>query len=310
MRAWQPVEMSAPHSREIPPICDYEDSDYQAKFWDQGQREYEDQVEEVALKRLLPASGNLLLELGAGAGRNTPRYGGYERVVLLDYSLTQLRQAQARLGRSDRFIYVAGDIYRLPFISGLFDAATMIRTFHHLADPELALSEVRRTLIPEAVFILEYANKCNMKAILRYIFRRQKWNPFSNDPVEFAPLNFDFHPASVRAWLDQTGFIVQRQLTVSHFRVALLKKYIPQKLLVAMDSAAQLTGNLWQLTPSVFLRTMSMGSPPRGSETGFFMCPECGHADMDTIPEGLTCKTCGLNWGLMDGIYDFRKPSN
>ncbi len=61
---------------ENPPVCSYEGSDYQTSFWERGDRAYEDAVEGVALKRLLPKEGNLLLELGAGAGRNTPRYHG------------------------------------------------------------------------------------------------------------------------------------------------------------------------------------------------------------------------------------------
>ena len=51
-----------------PPVCDYEGSDYQDKFWKQGGRAYEDGAEVLALKRLLPAGGKHLLELGAGAG--------------------------------------------------------------------------------------------------------------------------------------------------------------------------------------------------------------------------------------------------
>ncbi|MCC6957481.1 MAG: class I SAM-dependent methyltransferase, partial [Anaerolineales bacterium] len=89
---------------ERPPVCDYEGSDYQTAFWEQGDRAYEDQVEALALRRLLPKAGKLLLELGAGAGRNTPRYSHFERVVLLDYSRTQLEQAQARLGRGERYV--------------------------------------------------------------------------------------------------------------------------------------------------------------------------------------------------------------
>jgi ubiquinone/menaquinone biosynthesis C-methylase UbiE len=127
-----------------------------------------------------------MLELGAGAGRNTPRYAGFERVVLLDYSRTQLEQAQSRLGRSDRYIYVAADIYRLPFVDGLFDAATMIRTLHHMADAPAALGQVRNVLQPDATFILEFANKLNLKAMLRYALRRQAWSPFTLEPVEFA----------------------------------------------------------------------------------------------------------------------------
>src|SRR5512140_3757891 len=65
-----------------PPVCDYEGSDYQTRFWEKGGREYEDLCEAIALRRLLPKKGQLLLELGAGAGRNTPRYQGFERVVL------------------------------------------------------------------------------------------------------------------------------------------------------------------------------------------------------------------------------------
>ena len=64
-----------------PPVCNYEGSDYQKLFWDEGGRAYEDRTEAIALKRLLPKSGRLMLELGAGAGRNTARYMGYERIV-------------------------------------------------------------------------------------------------------------------------------------------------------------------------------------------------------------------------------------
>jgi ubiquinone/menaquinone biosynthesis C-methylase UbiE len=103
-------------SIDRPPVINYEDSDYQISFWDQGGREYEDQVEAIALQRLLPAKGNLLLELGAGAGRNTPRYQGFERIALVDYSRTQLCQARERLGSSEKYLYVAADIYRLPFV--------------------------------------------------------------------------------------------------------------------------------------------------------------------------------------------------
>ena len=160
-----------------PPVCDYTGSDYQTSFWEQGGREYEDQAEGVALRRLLPRSGKLLLELGAGAGRNTPRYRGFERVVLLDFSHTQLEQAQVRLGRSERYVFVAADIYRLPFVPGLFDAATMIRTLHHMADAPLALRQIRQVLQPGGTFILEFANKRNLKAVLRYLLRRQSWSP-------------------------------------------------------------------------------------------------------------------------------------
>jgi ubiquinone/menaquinone biosynthesis C-methylase UbiE len=296
-----------------PPVCDYEDSDYQASFWDQGGREYEDRVEAVALKRLLPRPGRLMLEVGAGAGRNTARYGGYERVVLLDYSITQLEQAQTRLGKSEMYVYVAADAYHLPFIEGLFDAATMIRVLHHMADAPRALAQVRDVLSPNGTFLLEFANKRNAKAVLRYLFGRQSWNPFTLEPVEFAALNFDFHPAAVRGWLRQLGFEIQKTLTVSHFRAGVLKRVVPIGVLVLLDSALQWTGEFWQLTPSVFTRARLRAS---GSETpsmpaqliGFFKCPSCGHRPLLERPGFLECNNCGREWPVRGEVFDFRLP--
>jgi ubiquinone/menaquinone biosynthesis C-methylase UbiE len=294
-------------SSEKPPVCDYDGSDYQAAFWEKGGRDYEDQVEAVALERLLPKSGQILLEVGAGAGRNTLRYQGFERIVLLDYSITQLQQARARLGTGSRFTYVAADVYRLPFVPGLFDAATMIRTLHHMSDAPAALSQVREVLAPQATFILEYANKRNIKAVIRYLLRRQSWNPFTPEPVEFARLNYDFHPRAVRAWLEGSGFSIQRQLTVSHFRIDYFKRIFPLALLVKMDSAAQLTGNWWQLTPSVFVKSCAVGETPLAGKGEFFRCTQCDSSSLNETPGALICASCGREWPLQDGIYLFRE---
>ena len=303
-----------------PPVCDYEGSDYQTSFWDKGGREYEDRTEAIALKRLLPTpapakgareSGRMLLELGAGAGRNTPRYHGFDRIVLLDYSRTQLEQAQQRLGKSDRYVYVAADVYRLPFRSGLFDAATMIRVLHHMADAPRALGQVKEVLGADGVFILEYANKLNLKAILRYLLGRQKWSPFTLAPVEFVKLNFDFHPKAVRNWLENLGFRIEKTLTLSHFRVGLLKRIVPTSILVFLDSLFQWTGAWWQLSPSVFVRAVRRDAiPPHGQDNilSYFKCPDCGHSPLADKADYLECPNCGINWGVRDGIYDFREP--
>lgn len=292
-----------------PPVCDYEGSDYQARFWEAGGREYEDRCEAIALNHLLPHEGKLMLELGAGAGRNTARYRGFERIVLLDYSRTQLKQAQDRLGASQRYIFVAADIYRLPFVDSLFDATTMIRTLHHMADAPAALRQVRNALQPGATFILEYANKHNLKAILRYLLHRQSWSPFALEPVEFAPLNFDFHPRSVRIWLEEVGFRVEEILAVSHFRVGLLKRTIPVSILAGLDSLLQWTGALGQFTPSVFVKARVEGVKADlipVDPLAFFKCPECGHSPLINNGDHLTCPACQRKWKTNDGIYDFR----
>jgi ubiquinone/menaquinone biosynthesis C-methylase UbiE len=293
-----------------PPVCDYEGSDYQKTFWDSGGREYEDRCEALAIRRLLPKKGRLLLELGAGAGRNTLRYGGYEKIVLLDYSLTQLQQARERLGESDRYLYVAANIYQLPFIPGLFDSATMIRTLHHLADPLMSLREIHRVLEPGSPFLLEYANKLNLKSIFRFLLGLQSWSPFALDPVEYLPLNFDFHPARVRTWLSAGGFSILRQVTVSHFRIGWVKRVVPARLLAGLDYLLGFTGGLWQLSPSVFLLARA---DPDGAEkvSGFFQCPHCQGSDLKEINgvggAYLTCADCHHRFPIRNGIYDFKE---
>lgn len=292
-------------SKQTPPVCSYEGSDYQQSFWDQGGRAYEDEAEAIALQRLLPPAGDLLLELGAGAGRNTPRYQNFKRVVLLDYSRTQLEQARDRLGYTDRYIYVAADVYQLPFVDMCFDAATMIRTLHHMAEPQLALEQVHRVMAPGAAFILEFANKRNLKAMLRYLLGRQDWNPYSRSPVEFAALNFDFHPKAVRGYLQAVGFEIERQLTVSHFRVGFLKRTLSPKFLAHLDALLQWTGALVQVTPSVFTRARAVQSGPPAPDGDLFQCPACGTA-LAGMGADLHCEVCGAVWEFREGIYDFR----
>jgi ubiquinone/menaquinone biosynthesis C-methylase UbiE len=295
-----------------PPVCDYEGSDYQTSFWDQGGRQYEDRAEAIALKRLLPARGRLLLELGAGAGRNTPRYTGYDRIVLLDYSRTQLQQARARLGDSPRYVYVAADVYKLPFVASLFDGATMIRTLHHMANAPRALQQVRNVLQPGATFILEFANKLNLKSIPRYWLGKQTWSPFSLEPVEFAALNFDFHPTAIRQWLTELGFNLEKTLAVSHFRIGLLKRLFPTSVLVFFDSILQWTGAFCQVTPSIFVKATLPGKTAPLTDMddilSWFQCPECGAHPLDERGDHLLCPGCSRKWAVRDGIYDFREP--
>jgi Zn finger protein HypA/HybF involved in hydrogenase expression len=165
-------------------------------------------------------------------------------------------------------------------------------------------------LQPGAIFILEFANKQNLKSILRYALHRQTWNPFTPESVEFAPLNFDFHPRSVRNWLAGLGFRLEKTLAVSYFRIGILKRTIPTGLLVLMDSILQETGALVQLSPSVFLGTRVVGSAPTIEEpediTNYFKCPECGWSPLTNNVQQILCPACGRQWKFLDGIYDFR----
>lgn len=289
------------------PVCDYEGSDYRTRFWEE-QRSYEDQVERIALRHLLPASGTTLIDIGAGFGRLANEYSGYQKVVLFDYSRSLLREAQQRLGSDPRFLYVAGNWYQMPFVAGLFQTMVQVRTIHHAADVPSLFSELARIARPGGCYVLEFANKQNIKAILRYALRRQQWSPFAPEPVEFVELNFDFHPRWMRQQLKTAGFRPGQQRTVSHYRIALLKRLVPTGLLVAMDRMAQPTGNWWQLSPSVFVQSEHPAGGTAAAANAFFACPHCRAPLGEPAESLLVCSQCGRRWQADGNFYDFKEP--
>lgn len=290
------------------PVCDYEGSDYRTRFWEGQGRAYEDRAERAALRRLLPTAGSYLIDIGAGFGRLAYEYDAFEHVVLFDYSRTLLREAQDNLGDDPRFLYVAGDWYRMPFVTGRFDAMVQVRTMHHAADVPALLNQLARIAAPEGRYVLEFANKRNLKAILRYMLRRQSWSPFDPDPIEFVALNFDFHPRWMYERLVDAGFQPRTKLAVSHFRLNILKRLVPTNWLIKADQLLQPTGRWLQLTPSIFVVNEHPGDNEQATDGALFACPHCGTPLAKTKNESLPCTTCGRTWRVEKGLYDFKAP--
>jgi SAM-dependent methyltransferase len=288
-------------------VCDYENSRYRYEFWESQERRYEDLAERTAMRALLPPTGTMLLDIGAGYGRLAPLYAGYRHVVLLDYARSQLEEAINYLGAVDRYTLIVADVYRLPFVDHLFDAVTMVRVMHHLADVRGALHEVHRVTNAQGVAVIEHANKRNWKSVARWLVRRQTWNPFDRAPVEFVEMNFDFHPVWVDEQLDAAGFTVETTRSVSHFRSATLKRLVPARWLAALDGLVQPTGRWCRLTPSVMVRARAR-KPATVQPAGFFRCPACLGAELHCLDGGMVCAPCGCLWPLEGGIYDFRTP--
>ena len=155
-----------------PALCDYEGSAYRVEFWT-GERAFEDQAERLALRTLLPPSGARLVEIGAGFGRLADLYAGYTQVILVEPALSMLHQAQERLGHDARFTFVRSSVYDLPLQDQTLDTVVMVRVLHHLVDVPRALTELRRIVRPGGAFVLEFANKRNLKSRLRFALRRQ-----------------------------------------------------------------------------------------------------------------------------------------
>ena len=292
-----------------PRICDYGDSTYRQDFWEGRGRGYEDAVERRVLRKLLPSSGVRLLEVGAGFGRITNEYSMFREVTLLDYSLEQLQYARHKYG-DDGYMYVAADAYRMPFRWGVFDAATMIRVIHHFENVPAVLGQIRKVLRDDGSFILEYANKRNLKAMLRHLFSLNAWNPYTLEPIEFVELNFNFHPEYMQRQVIGLNFAVRQVVPVSWFRLGMLKSALPTRFLAGLDSLLQRSG--WTISPSIFLDLQLSGASgnrrqsPQRDPLAILRCPlSCSALRRDG---DVLVSDSGIRWGIHGGVYDFRRP--
>jgi len=170
----------------------------------------------------------------------------------------------------------------------------------------LALRQARRVLAGAGCFVFEFANKRNLKAIVRYLLRRQPWNPRDAAPVEFVKLNFNFHPAWMATRWAEAGLRPEAIRSLSHFRLAPLKRALPPAWLARADSLFQPSGAWLQYTPSI-MACLRHTHPPAGPEAaGLFRCPACGGTALTPAGAALHCPTCGQDWPAAGGLVDFK----
>jgi SAM-dependent methyltransferase len=240
------VETAAPQ-----PLATYEDLDYRDRFW--PARAYENACDRIALRALLPRSGDRLLEAGAGFGRLADEYAGWASVALLDSSEVHVAAARERLGDDPRFHVRLGDALALPWPDATFDAAVCVRVLHHFDDPAPLIAELRRVVKPGGVLVLEFANKRNLKSIARRLLRLQAWSPFEPGSVAYRPHHFDHSPLSVRRALRRSGLRIERTRTASLFRFGPLCRTVPAGVLARVEGPLQEPLGSITPGPSVFV---------------------------------------------------------
>ena len=160
-------------------------------------------------------------------------------------------------------------------------------------------------------FLLEHANKRNLKAVIRHAMGAQNWSPYTPEPHEFVELNIDFHPVYIQDMLRANDFEVIRRMPVSYLRLGLLKNNLPTSVLVWLDGFLQQSSIFY--SPSIFAKTVAVGESesqvmlPLSDADALFAAPETGNPlqrDGDTMVDAIT----GTRWAIRDGIYDFKAP--
>ena len=228
------------------------------KYW--NGRDYENEAEEMAIKRLLSGKHfGHAVDVGGGFGRLCPLLAEYaDKVTLAEPSQQQLDLAEEYLQGYpgvDRKLLQADE---LGFKDGSIDLLTMIRVMHHLPDPSTEFAEISRVLSKDGYAIIEVANYMHARNRVRHLLKRQK---MPLDPVDIrseankkkGEIPFVNHnPHTVIKQLAHADLKVERILSVSNLRSQSLKKIIPKNVMLTIEGILQptLAGSFFG--PSVF----------------------------------------------------------
>ena len=238
-------------------VSDYNGYDYKKEFWEKADREYEDQADRMAIRKLLPKRMEKFADIGGGYGRLANEYLKRARkVYLFDYSKSELKQAKEIYG--DKIETKAGDIYKLPFKDNELDGLMMVRVTHHLKYMDKAMAELYRVLKPGGVAVIEVANKRTLPKMARFVLGKSKVNPFDKKVANYKEISADgfynYHPKYVEEIFEKTGFKQERVLSVSNFRSKGLKKIFGTDRLVRMENGAQQLLAGVRFAPSIYYK--------------------------------------------------------
>lgn len=237
----------------------YDNDNYNyLKYWDG--RDYENDAEEMAIKRLIHGRhfGNIV-DIGGGYGRLCILLENYgDHVTLAEPSKVNLEIAEDYLKQHpkiDRKLMQADD---LKFKDGSVDLFTMIRVMHHIPEPSKEFSELYRALSKDGRVVLEVANYAHIRNRVKHFVKgkelplepvdiRSKENQ-RDDEIAFVNHN----PKTIIKQLEKAGFEVEKVLSVSNLRSPGLKKIVPKGVMLSLEKVMQPTLSRTYFGPSVF----------------------------------------------------------
>jgi ubiquinone/menaquinone biosynthesis C-methylase UbiE len=301
---------------------DYESYDYR-EFWEDDKRSYEDASERLALGKLFKTvkKAGAIIDIGCGFGRLFNEYRDFDTIIMMDYSLNNLKNTKDTVldylnqdrKEFEKVHFIAADAQNLPFKNDTFDAAISVRIVHHLANPGKFISETGRILKNKGLFILEFANKRNLKNILKFLSGKLKMSPFSTEPYMVGETIQDNHPSVIIDSFKKNDLKIGRIISVSNLRIGFLKRKIRLIDLLKLENIFQGLFSLCKLGPSIFIKaiknkdTNSVAIIPH-KFTDMLLCPECKNSKCSLEISGnfLYCSYCGSKYTISDGIFDLR----
>lgn len=304
-------------------VADYDEFEYDySTYW--KNRNYEHFAEVIALRKLFDdKKGKFFLDIGGSFGRHTQTYyKHFSYPIIVDYSLNTLINNKDRLKEKyENLVLIAANAYHLPFKESSIDSAMMVRVLHHIDSLDKYFSEIQRVMVNNGEYIQEFPNKVHIKAVIRHLvkgnlkffskksFQQPTKNSFEGSKEGKETTFLNFHPTQIKKTLSNYGFIIQRSIGASFFRLEIIKKIVPLKLLLGLESFAQNVLSALNISPSILLdckmQKLGMRNIKYEALKDIIVCPKCKSALVFKREEAI-CNSCDHKYEKVAGIWDFR----
>ena len=287
-------------------------------------REKVNSLEKIILSSFLKTSDcSRILELGTGNGRLTSTIQHYaKQYVGSDINKEFLAQVKSKSNMEDA-IFLASNLYHLPFADNSFSCIVMIRVFNFVSQPFQVLRDLSRILVPGGFLLISINPKPSLATIVddfKLHMAESKVKSRESKSVTFSRLNIsEVHPASSPTFAFKRNFIeqlfhknnlsVRRKISSGLEDYSLLKR-IPLNFYLKIGTMF----NFFPLFPTTFFLLQKKQDKviPLPDIHNILKCPKCGSGI--TLKDDLSDHTCAecssvylMDKDILDMIYI---PSN
>lgn len=313
-----PTSVGPPGACEgsTPAVPSFRTLDFQ-RLW--AGRERVTEVERELLRTMLPReTRRRVLELGCGEGRLSlvaqEQTGEY---VAADVTPEFLARVPIRDGVTA--LRVVANLYHLPFVEGAFSAVVLVRVYGFLEDPTAGLREIRRVLAPGGCAVVSHNPRPSVATLvddLKVATRRRRGEAMRSMTFSRAPV-VSVRPSEFPAWsstrrrFEETvraaGLFWKGEFPTGLEEYRGLRR-LPPRLFVNLARTYRGLGGF----PSRFAVVARPGAPTEALPLwgAILACPAC----RTQLPEPrgtppvalLSCRACGRDWRLSDGVLDAR----
>ena len=235
-------------------ICDYSGYDYKTEFWENANRKYEHELESATLRYIFKKyckEKKSIIDAGCGFGRLFSTYQSFfSTFTLIDYAKELLDQAKIDINNDINVEFKQQSLYSIS-VDNPADVLISIRTLHHLDNLSTLFQQFNESLNNNGILIIDIPNKLHLKNRIKFGLKRQVL--FNEEPLKLSENFYNYNPNVVLEELKHAGFEIEKRIPIGLFRISIIKKIIPARVLIFIEKWGSMLISKSYLAPNLYV---------------------------------------------------------